>query len=75
MEAASAGLRTSTRLEMFITPLMKGLGVTKGSFTEVDHRLRHISLFTVFFFFFFPPINGRFSAFVGWPLERDGFFE
>lgn len=67
MEAAPAGLRTSARLEMSIMPFVKGLGITKGSFTEVDHGLRHISLFTIFFFF-----NGRFSAFVGRPLERDG---
>lgn len=26
-------------------------GITEGSFTEVDHGLRHISLFTVFFIF------------------------
>lgn len=61
---------------MLVMTFIKSLNITKGSFTvqrsKVDHGLRDMK--TLPPCDFFHPLNGSFPAFVGRPLERDGFW-
>lgn len=74
IEVAFAGPWTLEQLKTFLMTFIKSLNITKGSFTvrcsKVDHGFRDMKTLPLCIF----SLNGSFQAFVGWPLERDGFW-